>query len=56
MTESGLVGTGPLLASCTRVFANSNGYVAAASTPPATPPAINDTAGGMGFLFWTGLW
>ena len=35
----------PSLRSWTRVFANSNGYVRAASTPPAIPPETSETRG-----------
>jgi hypothetical protein len=34
--------------SCFLVFANSNGYVMVASTPPATSPANNDNDGDIG--------
>jgi hypothetical protein len=41
--------------SCTRVLANSKGYVVAASTPPATPPATKETSGSAFLEFFGGL-
>ena len=47
----GLMDALPSLRSWTLVLANSNGYVAAASTPPAIPPDMSDTTGGV--LEWS---
>lgn len=38
--------------SWTRVLANSNGYVRNPSTPPATPPEIRETRGGVSLWFF----